>query len=152
MAGTRGRAGPCALAWRHVTLANAASVFVERPVAHVVHAILDRPVPAIEREDSRRRRVRRLEARDAEHDFNSRALSVEGATVKLRHNALDAEHLLCVGEVDVPLQRDAHPDAAHLEPAVPLVRRLMGGGALSFNTSASMSPRSVGWLSFTVRT
>ena len=87
-------------------LANAAAVFVKAHVAHIMQAIFNAPVAAIQRQQAPRVGVLRIQAGEAMHGFPAKF-----ARDQIRSFALDDENLSYVGKIQIVVQFRAGPDA-----------------------------------------
>ncbi len=99
-------------------LADLGAVFVKRPVADVMHLVLDRPVTAVQREQAGGAGCGGGQAGDAVEDLLAARRTIEVADL-----VLDAEDLLSVGELGVADEVRARPDAALLQASVAFVIR-----------------------------
>ena len=111
---------------RAVAGADARAVLIEGDVAHVMGAVLDAPMPAVEGEEPGRVGLCGGQAGDGKDGF----LAVP-AGFELDDLALDAADLCDMGEVDVVIERRAGAQAALLQASVALIEGLgaQGGNA-----------------------
>ena len=107
---------------RPVAFAHLASVFVQGDVAHVVEAVLDRPVASGERKELLGRGPIGGAAGQAADDL---ALDLGGlAGAAMLADAFDLEDLLAVREGEVVVEVGGGPDAAGLDASMAFVPRL----------------------------
>lgn len=109
--------------------ANAAAAFVKAHVAHIMQAVFNAPGVAVERDPAEREhRVGffRTQAGDAIHRFRAAFARGQFAGV-----ALDAENLSGVGEMDVPSEFGAGPEAPDFQTTVAFITgSVLRGGTL----------------------
>ena len=113
-------------------LANAAAVFVEAQVAHIVHAVFDTPMVAVERQQARRAGLLRSQAGEAIPGFGA-----EFAGDEVRGLAPDDEDLRGVGKIEVADPFGGGPDAPPFETTVALIEGFVRRG----ETLPSAGPR-----------
>lgn len=107
---------------RAMAFAHLASVFVEGDIAHVVQAVLDRPVASGERQQLLGRALVGGAAGQAGNDL---ALDLDGlAGAAMLANPFDLEDLAAVGKRDVVVERGRGPDAANVDARMAFVGRL----------------------------
>ena len=112
--------------------ANAAAVFVKAHVAHIMQAVFNAPVAAVQGQQARRVGFFRIQAGDAIHGF-----CAELARGQFRGLALEAEDLSDVGEIKIALELGAGPDAPDFQAAVAFIE----GGVLRGEMLPSEDPR-----------
>ena len=111
---------------RAVRGADARAVLIEGDVAHVMGAVLDAPMPAVEGEEPGRVGLCGGQAGDGKDGFLALPAGFE-----LDDLALDAADLCDMGEVDVVIECRAGEQAALLQAPVALIEGLgaQGGNA-----------------------
>ena len=107
---------------RAVTFAHLASVFVKGDVAHVVQAVLDRPLASGECKELPGRGFLGAATGEAGDDF---ALDLRGrAGTAMLADAFDLEDLLAVREREVVVEFGGGPDTAGVDASMSFVGRL----------------------------
>jgi len=86
--------------------ANAAAIFVEAHVAHIMQAILNAPVAAVQGQQAPRAGFLRSQTGEAIHGF-----AAELAGAQIRGLALQAEDLSDVRKIDIIVEFGTGPDA-----------------------------------------
>lgn len=109
---------------RAVALADLAAVFVVGHVTHVVEAVFDLPVCAVEIEQSLRGSLCLVGTRDAETDVGRGGSALDEIAIKVRGDSLDPKDLLGMGKIDESVERGAGPQPPNLDAAMRLVGRL----------------------------
>ena len=112
--------------------ANAAAVFVKTHVAHIMQAVFNAPVTAVQGQQVHRGGFLRRQAGDAIHGFGA-----ELARAQFGGLALQAEDLSAIGEIQVVLQLAAGPQASDFQTAVAFIE----GGVLRGETLPSADPQ-----------
>jgi len=107
-------------------LANAAAVFVKAHVAHIMQAVFNAPVVAVQGQQAHRAGFLRSQTGDAIHGFGAPL-----ARAQLRGLALQAEDLSGVGEIQIALQFATGPEAPDFQAAVAFLEaNVLRGGTL----------------------
>jgi len=112
--------------------ANAAAVFVKAHVAHIMQAVFNAPVAAVQGQQAPGAGFLRTQTGDTIHGFAAQLAGVQGGGL-----ALQAEDLRGIGEIQIVLQLAAGPQASDFQAAVAFIE----GGVLRGETLPSADPR-----------